>query len=58
MKQPIARTLLVALPLTASLFLTSCVSEYGYDQGPRYSGPSRVGYLTYASLPSGFSGSA
>ncbi len=50
--------MLLALPLTAVLFLPSCVSEYGYDQGPRVNAPSRSGYTTYASLPSGYSGSA
>ena len=50
MKKPYALVLSLALPLTASLLLTSCVSDgyYGGGHGGRY--------VTYATLPPNYSG--
>jgi hypothetical protein len=54
MKNTLPRLLLFALPLTASLFLASCVSEYSAHPHLDAHGT----YTTYATLPSGYAGDA
>lgn len=54
MKLPILPILVLALPLAASSFLASCVSDNYQSTG--HNPPSQSRYTTYASLPSDYSG--
>ncbi len=54
MKNTMPRMLLFAIPLAASSFLTSCVSEYSTQPTVGAQGT----YTTYATLPAGYAGDA
>jgi hypothetical protein len=54
MKLPYLRLFVLALPLAATSFLASCVT----DDYQSYNAPSEGRYMTYTSLPSNYSGDA
>jgi hypothetical protein len=56
MKAPKSNTLLLVLPLAATSFLASCVSDNYQSAG--YNQPPQMGYTTYEALPRNYSGDA